>query len=135
MTAEELIWELQYCDYKLNGNDFTGFDCFGLVEFWHSQLHDIEILDRKRLTSDPNGFSEGFGARSVWQEIDNKQDHCVAVMKSRWGGRTIQQGHCGIYYKDKIYHFESDHGFRCDDLNKRTESRITGWFKHKRLLS
>lgn len=116
--------------YVEHGNDLTGMDCFGLIEFWHKEVLGIEIKDRTEQPSEPQGFLEGYEAQSEWIALDGPENHSVAVMRAYWGGEVLDYGHCGIIWNGRVYHFKPDHGFQHAPIDDR-QLRITKRMKHR----
>lgn len=121
---------MQGVPFLSGGNDFKGMDCWGWVETWFFHVHGVEITDRNGQRSAPEGFQEGFDARSDWI-LGKAQDGAVWTARALTnGGQIIRNGHCGIVWKDRAYHMHSNGGFCSSPLTDR-KLRIEGFWIHK----
>lgn len=132
MKPREAIAAVQGVPYRHHGKDLFGMDCFGWVEWFYANVHGITITDRREQDSTPDGLSEGYQAQEDWIELDVPRDGCVAVMRGRINGKTVPEGHAGIYLDGKIFHFEDGRGFMAQKVTDITiRNRVTHWMIHK----
>ena len=134
MTPDELLARLAPVPYLINGADFNGLDCWGLVEVWYRDVLGIEITDRKAHRSAPDGLSAGFDARLDWIPT-HEQNHAVWTARAfAGGGLIIKHGHCGILWQGRAYHMHRNGGFQHAHPGDR-KLRINGFWIHKCLKS
>ena len=87
------------------GKDWSGVDCWGVVELWFLHVHGIEIADRMDIAPGPDGIATGYGARSVWREADEPREHDLIVMRSVVAPRrVVRHGHCGVMTHRGVLH-------------------------------
>ena len=130
MTPEELLRKMQAVPYKRNGSDFKGMDCWGWIETWFREIYGVEITDRKGQQSAPEGFQEGFEAKTVWTQGE-VADGAVWTAPGLIGSRDfIQHGHCGIVYQGIAYHMHEKGGFCSAPITDR-QLRINGFWIHE----
>ena len=133
MTPEQLINRAQYVPFVRNGADFSGLDCFGFLEIWHELVHGIKITDRKANPSSPDGFRSGYSAQTDWTRCDGPENGAVAVMPGLFGRRIIDFGHCGMFWNDRVWHFEEPNGLAHFTLTDPTARHVSTWMKHRLL--
>lgn len=121
--------------YQLKGQSFNGMDCFGFIQMWHKVLLDVDIDDRKKQASNPEGFQQGYEAKRQWTKLAEPINHSVIVMRSLWRGKVVPYGHCGMFYEGNVYHIEEVGGFQVIPFDrKRLTSRITDIRIHNKVF-
>lgn len=133
MTPDQIIAAMPLVPYKPGGNDLTGMDCWGLVEFWYENVHMIKVRDRASHTSTPEGFAEGFSEAREWVSLERPLNGSVAAMKAVHGRSVLPAGHCGVYWQGRLLQM-TEAGFVAPPVtDAMLRGKITGWFKHKSL--
>jgi cell wall-associated NlpC family hydrolase len=124
MTPEALVALLQATPYRPGGGDWSGCDCWGLVEIWHRERFGIVLDDRAGHPAGPQGLADGFEQRSRWLTLDAPRNDALAVMRS---GR-LQAGHCGIVWNGAVLHTDEKTGCCLHPLSSRLIApRLTGF--------
>jgi len=122
MNPDAMIDMLLTVPYKLGSGDFTGMDCWGLVELWYAHGLDIELTDRGDHPSGRRGLQAGFKAARDWQIIDSPKDHCLVLMRSG----ELKAGHVGVFFDGHVVHTDVSHGCVYQPIDHPTiKSRIT----------
>lgn len=130
----DLIRRLECVPYVAGGRDWSGMDCFGLVELWHRHL-GVEINDRGEAETDPEGLAAGYARKALWQQMSDPIDHCVIIMRAPFNGEVFKFGHCGMYYNGYVYHTSKGTGFQCQNYtDRKIIKRVTDIRKHVCLL-
>lgn len=121
MTEDQVIAAIMVTPYRAGGNDLSGMDCWGLIEFWYAQTMDIALTDRCGIEgADSADFFEGYRRNQKWQPAHVPRIGDVAVMPSvfmRDGRRhVVENGHCGVVTRQGILHISETGGARLDSF-------------------
>lgn len=130
----QLIERLLATPYLPGGFDWTGADCWGVVEIWYRERFGIVLTDRGRIEPTPLGVMAGYELSSAWMAGAFPRDDDLILMRARWNGETIQHGHIGVYWGGTVLHSQPDHGCACQPYRARhIESRVTAILRHRSL--
>ena len=132
MTVQEFIDRAVAIPYLEGGSDWSGIDCFGLVELWYREVLGIDLSDRGNLSCDPVSLHKSYISTKLWRHLQDPEDHCVIMMTSP----PLRYGHCGMHYQGFVHHIGSEGGYQCMKFNdKRISFRASGIVIHQDLLS
>ena len=139
MTPNEVIQRVLVTPYIEGGSDWTGLDCWGVVERWHADIHGVALPDRGAIDPGILGMQAGFQASgSRWIELERPQPHAVAILRTAAvvEGRRIalQHGHCGVFWQGRLLHSEATSGPKLEPV-EAIASRVTCWLLHPDVIS
>lgn len=120
--------------YRAGGSDWSGADCWGLVEIWYKDRLGLDIIDRRDIDSSPLGIEAGFQLRRDWLAVETPQNDDVVLMRAAFNGRRVEHGHVGVFWQGGVLHLNEQQG--CTFARATSHliaSRISGVFRHKEL--
>lgn len=101
-----LVQRLQDVPYLPGGGDWSGCDCWGLVELWYRERFGIELSDRGNIAPGPEGLQQGFANSTDWLKLYEPQNDDLVVMRR---GR-LSAGHMGVFWNGSVLHTDKPHG-------------------------
>lgn len=129
LAPAQMIDRLLTVPYARDRGDFTGADCWGVVELWYRHVLGIVLADRQDHPSSHAGLQAGFDGKTDWLPVSEPADHALVVMRA---GR-LNAGHIGVYFGGSVLHTDEAHGCVFERFNSpMLRSKRTGIFRHKR---
>lgn len=126
MTPQEAIPRFLSLPYVLGGGDWTGADCWGLVELWYRLVLGIDLVERRGRHSTRQSIDTWSAAPDGWIQIKGSEDHALILMRS---GR-LAHGHVGIIYQGSVLHTAASHGCVYQPLSDRLiRASTTGYLR------
>ncbi len=97
MDQVKLIRSCLGVPYVSGGKDLTGFDCWGLLQYFYSYSHGLDLPDFPEVSRDNvRELTRTIGAGAeAWQRVEKPQ-HLDAVTMSQ----NSAPHHVGIYIED-----------------------------------
>ena len=126
MTPQEAVPRLLAVPYVLGQGDWTGADCWGLVELWYREVLSLPLSERSGRHSARQSIDAWASAPTGWVPIASPEDHCLVLMRS---GR-LNAGHVGIAYQNRVLHSAKSHGCVYQPLSDRLiRASTTGYLR------
>lgn len=113
----KLVQALQLVPYAPGGGDWSGADCWGVMELYLWNLQGIRLDDRMEHPPGPQGLEEAFEQRGTgWMDVANMEPRdgdvwffreAVPVMNAEGkvtGRSIVEHGHCGVFTNGMILH-------------------------------
>ena len=124
MTPEQCIDRMLTVPYARGRGDWSGMDCWGVVELWYRHVLGVELSDRTNIAPGHDGVQKGFDAALGWRLVAAPVDHCAVVMRAH----GFEAGHIGIYYNGSVLHTDEAHGCVYQPITDRViRTKITAY--------
>jgi cell wall-associated NlpC family hydrolase len=128
MKPDKLIEHLLAVPYKAGEGNFSGADCWGVVELWYRFILGQELADRANNSAGHEGLNAGFEQATQWKTIEEPEDNCLVIMRT---GRLFA-GHVGVFYKGSVLHSDERHGCVCESITRpMVRTKITCFLRFK----
>lgn len=126
MKPQEAIPRFLSLPYVLGRGDWSGADCWGLVELWYRHVLGIGLAEREGRDSTRQSIDVWATAPAGWLPIVAPEDHCLVLMRS---GR-LAHGHVGIVYQGSVLHTAVTHGCVYQPISDRLiRAATTGYLR------
>lgn len=124
MTPFLAIDRLLLVPHTYGAGDWTGADCWGLVELWYRHVLGIELADRAEMPAVNDSVQHWADIHAGWRPIPAPVDHSVVLMSQ---GR-LRAGHVGIFYGGSVLHTTAAHGCVYQPITDRLiRAKSTGY--------
>lgn len=101
-----------YCD---GASDWSGADCWGIVELYYKHVLGIVLVDRSDISSGHEGVNLGFERTRAWSRIETPEKDCLVLMRA--GG--LKFGHVGVFSDGCVIHSSDKTGCLCQPIADR----------------